>query len=53
MHPLWGKALGTLWLQDWVTARTVKTNRIFLQFVSSGFLSLFVYLFTCLFVLAH
>ena len=41
MHPL----------QDWVTARNVKTNRIFLQFVSSGFfffVFVFIYLFVCL-----
>ena len=43
-------------LQDWVTAKTRKDCQSisnFLRFVSLGFLSLFVYLYGCLLVLAH
>ena len=52
MQPLRGNVLSTVHSRTGLQQRLSKLI-IFFKFVSLGFLSLFVYLFACLLVLAH
>ena len=53
MHPLRGNVLSTVHCRTDVEQQRTSKHLVFLQFVSLGFLCLFVYSFVYLLVLAH